>query len=68
LEIFGKYPVFLNSRKFRKNSLEISLEAKTGDFGSKTEVSEHSELTKYLEFVLFRTFQKLQKYDVKIKL
>jgi len=35
--------------------------------GSKTGVSEHSEFTEILEFVLFRTFQKLQKNDFKIE-
>ncbi len=38
--------------------------AKTGVLGSKTGVS---EFTEYLEFVLFRIFQKLQENDVKIK-
>jgi hypothetical protein len=35
--------------------------------GSKTGISEHSEFTENSEFVLFQTFQKLQKDDVKIK-
>jgi len=35
--------------------------------GSKRGVSEHSEFTENSEFVLFQTFQKLQKNDVKIK-
>jgi len=35
--------------------------------GSKTGVSKHSYFTENLEIVLFRTFQKLQKNDVKIK-
>ena len=43
-------------------------EAKTGVLGSKTGVSKHTELTENLEFVLFQTFQELQKNDVKIEL
>ncbi len=35
---------------------------------SKTGVSEHSEFTENSEIVLFRTFQKLQKNDVKIEI
>jgi len=61
LEIFGKYPVFLNSQKFCKNSSKnLVFEAKTG-------VSEHSEFTEYSEFVLFRTFRKLWKNYVIIE-
>ncbi len=48
-------------------SITPVFEAKTVVLGSKTGVSEHSEITEYSEFVLLRTFQKLQK-DVKIKL
>jgi len=36
-------------------------------WGSKTGVSKHSKFTENLEIVLFRTFQKLQKNDVKIE-
>ncbi len=35
--------------------------------GSKTGVSEHCKLSENSEFVLFRTFRKLQKNDIKIK-
>jgi hypothetical protein len=73
-EFFQKNPNFLNSRKFRGNSSVIiscfwdkyfgkSLE--TPVVGSKTGVSEHSEFTENLEFVLFLTFQKLQKMTLK---
>ncbi len=36
--------------------------------GSKTGVSEHSELTETSEFVQFQTFRKLRKNDIKIEL
>jgi len=35
--------------------------------GSKTEVFEHSKFKENLEIVLFQTFQKLQKNDIKIE-
>jgi len=46
--------------------LEISSEI-ISFFGSKTGVSEHSEFTENSEFVLFQTFQKLRKNDIKIE-
>jgi len=65
--------IFFNSQKFCKNGNKFGskkpvFEVKTGGLGSKTGVSEHSKFKEYSEFVLFRTFQKLQKNDVKIKL
>jgi hypothetical protein len=61
-------------RKFHEKSLEKSLEIIScfwvKKFGKSLEtgVSEHSEFTEILEIVLFRTFQKLRKNDVKLEL
>jgi len=52
LSKFGKNPVF---------------EAKIWVLGSKTGVSKHSEFIEISEFVLFQTFRKLQKNDIKIE-
>jgi len=60
----GQKTLFLSLKKpvFASKSLETPV------LGLKTAISNNSELTKISEFVLFQTFQKLQKNGVKLRL
>jgi len=78
-EIFRKYLGFSNSRKFCDIKLEISSKIIScfwvkkpcfEGFGvkvQKTGIYEHSKFTENSEFVIFQTFQKLQKNHIKIE-
>jgi len=68
--------VFLNSQKkfgnkfgnkWVKNPVFEGFGVKVQKTGSKRGVFEHSKFTENLEFVLFQTFQKSRKNDLKIK-
>jgi hypothetical protein len=76
LEISGLFELAKISEKISEISLEIisCFWVKKPCFGvkkfgksSETGDSEHSEFTVNWEFVLFRTFQKLRKNDIKIE-
>jgi len=63
--IFLENPSFFKFAKILQKKFGNKFRSKNPVFGPKTGVSDHSKFTEYLEFVLFRIFQKLQKMMLK---